>query len=317
MLAGLRHEPIFPRIEVAESCPGVRRTAWDLAGTEMLGGKPRVGARKIELVGRRLEKRRRRLEPDRSLLVVHVRVFAILPGSPRSVGTSDTVGCVDAELESAKERAWREVAAIDAAYARGELDDAGWHAAMASLIVPSYLAARTPEAGSGHSGIEAEWEYSRGIVVEAIAGHRTFLDVGCANGLLMESMQRWVGVEPYGLDITPDLAELARTRYPHWRERIFVGNAFDWTPPERFDAVRTGLEYVPVPRRRELVAHLLENVVAPGGRLIVGKYTEEVAERRLEAEVASWGFPIAGRAERAHRVERRLAYRVFWIDRAG
>ena len=106
---------------------------------------------------------------------------------------------MDERLEAAKEGAWREVAAIEAAYDRGELDDAGWHAAMASLVVPSYLAARTPEAGSGHSGTAAEWEYSRGIVADAIAGHRTFLDVGCANGLLMESMQGWAGVEPYGL----------------------------------------------------------------------------------------------------------------------
>jgi 2-polyprenyl-3-methyl-5-hydroxy-6-metoxy-1,4-benzoquinol methylase len=222
---------------------------------------------------------------------------------------------MDGSLEGAKERAWREVAAINAAYDSGELDDAGWHAAMASLVVPSYLAARTPEAGSGHSGTEAEWEYSRGIVVDAIAGHGTFLDVGCANGLLMESVHRWSGVEPYGLDISPDLAELARTRHPHWRERIYVGNALDWAPPQRFDAVRTGLEYVPVPRRRDLVAHLLEDVVAPGGRLIVGKFNEEVGKHRLETEVASWGFTVAGRAERVHRAEPRLAYRVFWIDR--
>jgi SAM-dependent methyltransferase len=222
---------------------------------------------------------------------------------------------VDERLEAAKEGAWREVAAIDAAYARGELGDAGWHAAMASLVVPSYLAARTPEAGSGHSGTAAEWEYSRGIVAEAIAGHTTFLDVGCANGLLMESVQRWSGVEPYGLDVSPELAEFARKRYPLWRDRIFVGNALDWTPPQRFDVVRTGLEYVPAPRRREFVAHLLENVIAPGGRLIVGKFNEEVGERRLETEVASWGFTVAGRAERAHRSEPRLTYRVFWIDR--
>ena len=223
---------------------------------------------------------------------------------------------MDEPLEAAKEAAWREVAAVEDAYDRGELDDAGWHAAMASLIVPSYLAAGTPEAGSGHSGTTAEWGYSRGIVGEAISGHGTFLDVGCANGLLMDSMRRWVGVEPYGLDISPELAELARTRYPHWRERIFVGNALDWMPPQRFDAVRTGLEYVPAPRRRELIRRLLKDVVAPGGRLIVGKFNEEADERRLEPEVASWGFAVAGRAERAHRLEPRLAYRLFWIDRA-
>ena len=52
---------------------------------------------------------------------------------------------MDEELEAAKEGGWREIAAIDAAYAAGELDDAGWHEAMAALVVPAYLAAGTPE----------------------------------------------------------------------------------------------------------------------------------------------------------------------------
>jgi hypothetical protein len=56
---------------------------------------------------------------------------------------------VDETLEAAKERAWQEVAAIDAAHARGQLDDDGWHAAMAALVVPAYLAGETPQAGLG------------------------------------------------------------------------------------------------------------------------------------------------------------------------
>ena len=74
---------------------------------------------------------------------------------------------MDESLETAKEGAWREVAAIDAAYARGELDDDGWHAAMAELVVPAYLSAETAQGGSGHSGTAEDWEYSRGIVAEA------------------------------------------------------------------------------------------------------------------------------------------------------
>ena len=223
---------------------------------------------------------------------------------------------MDPSLEAAKERAWREVAAIDASHASGRLDDAAWHAAMAALVVPAYLAAETAEAGSGHSGTPEDWEYSRGILVEAIPRQRaTFLDVGCANGLLMESVNRCTGAEPYGLDIAHELVELARTRYPQWAERIAVGNALDWEPTLRFDVVRTGLEYVPSPRRRELVGHLLDRVVAPGGRLVIGKFNEEAARCSLAEEVASWGFRVAGRAERPHRSEPSLAYRVFWIDR--
>jgi trans-aconitate methyltransferase len=176
---------------------------------------------------------------------------------------------VDEELEAAKERAWRETAAIDAAYARGELDDAGWH----------------DEAG------------------------QSFLDVGCANGHLMESMARWAGVEPYGLDISPELAELARRRLPRWADRIWVGNALDWRPPRRFDVVRTAIDYVPDPRRQALVEHLLSFA----GRLVIGVFNEERDLRTQEQLVTGWGFEVVGRSERTH-THPRLAYKAFWID---
>ncbi len=147
----------------------------------------------------------------------------------------------------------------------------------------------------------------------------TLLDVGCASGYLMECMKRWcadVGIacEPYGLDIAPELVELARARLPQWRDRIFVGNAIDWRPPRRFDVVRTGLEYVPARRRRDFVARLLDELVAEQGRLIIGVFNEERDDHATERELAGWGFAIAGRSERAH-ADDRLAYRIVWIDR--
>jgi hypothetical protein len=80
-------------------------------------------------------------------------------------------------------------------------------------------------------------------------------------------------------------------------------------PPRRFDAIRTGLDYVPPPRRRALIDHLLGFT----DRLVIGVHNEERGERLLEAEVASWGFAIAGRTERPHP-HPGLAYRAFWID---
>src|SRR5262245_27169901 len=56
------------------------------------------------------------------------------------------------------ERAWREVAAIEEAFERGEIDEARWHERMASLVVPAYLAGDNPRAQSGYSGTEADWE---------------------------------------------------------------------------------------------------------------------------------------------------------------
>jgi SAM-dependent methyltransferase len=229
------------------------------------------------------------------------------------------VSSPDDALEAAKDRGWRDTARDNAAHARGELDDAAWHQAMLARIVPMYLAAATPEGGSGHSGTAGDWEYSRGIVAEAVNRPGRFLDVGCANGLLMASIERWgaaqgFAIEPYGLDLSPELAALARTRYPAWADRIVVGNALGYRPATRFDFVRTGLEYVPPARRAELVAWLLEHCVAPGGRLIIGKYNEAIGAPAIEAELVRAGFAIAGRAERAHRSEPRICYRVVWIE---
>jgi hypothetical protein len=219
---------------------------------------------------------------------------------------------LDAELESAKERGWREVAAIDAAYARGELGETEWHEAMAALVVPAYLAAETPEGGSGSSRDAQGWEYARSLAADALEPGDTFLDIGCANGHLMESVSRWAAVEPYGLEISPELAELARTRLPHWAERIWVGNAWSWEPPHRFDVVRTGLEYVPAPQRRQYVERLLSYC----DRLVIGVFNEERHTQARESQVASWGFTVAGRSERPHP-HPALAYRAFWIDAVG
>lgn len=215
------------------------------------------------------------------------------------------------DVRNSKDSAWREVAAIDDAYERGELDDDGWHRAMAALVVPAYLAGDVRR-GSGHTGTAADWEYSRGIVAELIDRDRevTLLDVGCANGLLMESIARWCpNVEVYGLEIAPELAARARERLPQWADRIFVGNALRWQSPRRFDVVRTGLEYVPRARRRQLVEHLL----AMTDLLIVGKYNEEIAERGIERDLRAWGVEIVRSVERAHRSDPRICYRAISV----
>jgi SAM-dependent methyltransferase len=225
------------------------------------------------------------------------------------------------DVRDSIERGWREVAAIDQALERGEIDEEGWHAAVAELIVPAYLSAETPWEQSGKSGDVAGWERGRRPIMAAVDRDGTFLDVGCSNGFLMESVRRWGAengqdVEPYGLEISPELAALARQRLPEWADRIFVGNAREWLPQRRFDFVRTGLDYAPPTRRRELVEHLLENVVARGGRLIVGVFNEEKDERRTEEHLTSWGFEIAGRVDAEHR-DPRVVYRVFWLDARG
>jgi hypothetical protein len=229
-------------------------------------------------------------------------------------------------IQLAKNRAWPLLERLNAALEAGKIDEAAWYREIAAVIVPAYLAGEDPRAQSGSSGDDADWAYKRGLIADAVDRDGTFLDVGCASGYLMETLRRWCRqrghtIEPYGLDIAPELADLARRRLPHWADRIFVGNAIDWTPPQRFTFVRTGLEYVPPRRQRDLVERLLREVVAPGGRLIIGTYSEERDETRSgpseEERVARWGFTSAGRSMRPHLRDTRLVGRVFWIDQGG
>ena len=211
----------------------------------------------------------------------------------------------DRRRELAKERGYDVLAPIDGAYERGEISQSQWHARVLAVVERAYLSATTEQMGSGHSGTPEEWEASRSLVMEAVDRPGTFLDVGCANGLLMESVDRWsrerrLDVEPHGVDISPRLAALARERYPQWRDRIWTANADGWVPPMRFDFVRTGLEYVPRDRRRSFVDHLVDRVLVPGGRLIIGKNNENRGESAIAETLRSWGWTDVHEVRRAH-----------------
>lgn len=222
------------------------------------------------------------------------------------------------DLEAAKERAWLQLARIDADLARGRIDEYGWHAAVLAIVQPTYLSSADPRAQSGLSGDARHWRYARQLLIEALPGDCCLLDVGCANGHLMNSLVDWAkeigtAVEPYGVEISAALADLARRRCPQWASRIWTANVLGWRPPMRFDVVRTGLEYVPPGRQADLLDHLIEHVVGPGGRLVIGVFNEERDADVLEAEVGSWGYAVAGHAARPHR-HPSLAYKTFWLD---
>lgn len=222
------------------------------------------------------------------------------------------------DRERAKERGYDALSPIDAAYERGEITKEQWHARVLAIIEPAYLAAGTEQMGSGHSGSAEEWDASRGIVMEAVTRSGRFLDVGCANGLLMASVGRWaedrgLSVEPYGVEISPALADVARQRYPEWQDRIWTENADDWQPPIRFDMVRTGLEYVPRRDQQQYVTHLVDRLVVPGGRLIIGKNNENRGEPGIAARLRSWGWSGVREVRRPH-AHPQVEVSLVWFD---
>jgi SAM-dependent methyltransferase len=157
-----------------------------------------------------------------------------------------------------------------------------WFANIRDVLESAYMAADEPWRQSGMSGPAERWAALRRPVAACIDRPGAFLDIGCANGYLLECCVAWasehgIAIEPYGVDLSARLVELARQRLPRYAERFFVANAYTWRPPRRFDFVRTELVYVPADHERRYVEHLLAHYLAPGGRLLIANYGEDDA----------------------------------------
>jgi hypothetical protein len=123
----------------------------------------------------------------------------------------------------------------------------------------------------------------------------SWLDVGCANGHLMVTLPGWaaergVSITPYGLELLPRVAELARALHPTLAGHIWTGSIMTWVPETRFRYVTALDDLVPPDRLGDLVHRLLTHVVQPGGRLIVSSYTNrDEPPRRLVEELRDVG----------------------------
>lgn len=219
-------------------------------------------------------------------------VYVWLDGDLRAEGLS--------VIATPEELADRLPVVLDAVRSFRGQSDASYYADNIRVLEPAYLRGTTPQAGSGFGGDAARWRTRRGMIVDGVHRSGTFLDIGCANGLLMESVRDWAAergfaIEPYGVDLAPGLVDLARRRLPRWADRIEVGNAIEYVPGRLFTFVHVLLDAVPRARRADLVRHTF-TLVAPGGRLLVSHYTGGTTDRAAADHLRDMGFPVAGSA---------------------
>jgi SAM-dependent methyltransferase len=154
-----------------------------------------------------------------------------------------------------------------------------WFEQVRTVLENAYTSKKEPWAQSGMSGPEERWVSLRKPVADCIDRSGSFLDIGCANGYLLECVMRWtaergLAIEPHGVDHSPALLKLAKERLPQYAGNLHLGNAFEWIPSRKFDFVRTELVYVPGEYERQFVDRLLEHFVAPGGKLLIANYME-------------------------------------------
>src|SRR5579862_2471685 len=181
-----------------------------------------------------------------------------------------------------------------------------------------YLAQSDPLRQSGYSGGAQRWQMERSPILDAITGNGELLDVGCANGYLLECLAQWgiargLGLTPWGVDLSAGLIEIARHRLPQFREHFFVANAWDWIPPRRFRYVYAVCDCVPAAFLERFMRDLMANAVAPGGRLILGAYGSRSRGETplpIHALLASFGYKVRGTAAAGAPETARFA----WVD---
>jgi SAM-dependent methyltransferase len=169
-----------------------------------------------------------------------------------------------------------------------------------------YLKHDNPLRRCGFEGGPKRWKAERGPIVQAIDRDGTFMDVGCANGYLLESLAAWVTLEkrwhivPYGVDINAGLIVEAMRRWSGVADHFWTANAWEFAPPLKFDFVYSTTDCVPRDFLPSYVARLLDRYVKPGGRLIIGSYGDMLWERDpldVGDVLSDYGFPVAGRMQ--------------------
>lgn len=175
--------------------------------------------------------------------------------------------------------------------------------AVRTAITEYYLAdPSNPYQQSGRSSGPERWKETRQCIVEAVHRDGDFLDVGCANGLLLEDLIGWAeergfSIRPHGIDLVSELIELARQRLIQHAGSFEVANAFYWRPTRQFDFVRTNLDYVQRQDWAEFISRQ-HTAVAKGGRLIVCHYRNQDDERvDVRALLIELGYAVVGQTE--------------------
>ena len=197
------------------------------------------------------------------------------------------------------------------------------HLESIRILERAYLDHTDPIKQSGFSGGAQRWRDERSPLLDAIHGDGDFLDLGCANGFLLESVVKWasereIELEPFGLDMNPLLIHEALRRFPDKAHHFWVANAWGWFSPKRFRWVYAIWDVVPESMLAILANHLLECAVAKDGALILGAYGSKSADRPsldIASVLKAGGLPVSGESQGGKLPRGGPVTRFAWVRR--
>lgn len=195
------------------------------------------------------------------------------------------------------------------------------HMESIRILESAYLRHRDPIKQSGFGGGTDRWRIERSPLLDAIDGDGEFLDLGCANGHLLQSVLSWAGEQrinltPYGVDLNPRLLHEAMKRFRDKPNHFWIANAWGWLPPRRFRWVYAIWDLVPIEYLPQLALHLLEHAVADNGALIFGAYGSKSEDRpsiAIADVLQSSGLPVSGVSQGGELLSGGPVTRFAWI----
>ena len=102
------------------------------------------------------------------------------------------------------------------------------------------------------------------------------LDVACGTGVLIPDYLQRGAAQVTAIDISPEMARIAREKFPQENVQFVCGDAETAELGEGFDAIVIYNAFPHFPDPERLIAHLA-SVLAPGGRLTVAHGSSRAA----------------------------------------
>ncbi|MGC8687982.1 MAG: class I SAM-dependent methyltransferase [Candidatus Micrarchaeia archaeon] len=159
--------------------------------------------------------------------------------------------------------------------------------------------------GSHVAGFDFDlWVKRRAFISDLINKSGTILDIGCANGLLLRSLQEWSKYKliPYGIDIEIKFADQIKELFPNNFSNFIkldvrdIDKISSFSLPDKYDFVYWHVwdEWnMSTDEQQNAVADAQEHVM-DGGRLILGFYDSREKNMERIENLENVGFKFAG-----------------------